>query len=336
MASYGGYIPVAQTPYLIQGMFSQKKFAALLASGVLNAEAIDAAIRKGDSITIPQTIEVDDFSSVDLTSTVAVTGTRANTNNAKAPIVRKYTAMSFTEHDDVRTGENWREKFAVTAGNKLAKDAIITMHSMLQGVINVSGLNHLFTKSGTFVAQDIRAAKKLLGDQGDMVDTMMMHSQVFSDFIYDLTVNYKYAGTLSGEWLQDGYIESVFGVKNIIISDDLTATAGASSDASGDQYYTWLFKRNDAASAEDGLGGPIYFGYQAEPRYAEFVDSRVPSTLFQPKWNTDYCIGVRGMTFNGPTNPLTTDLEQSSNWAQANNDSRNVGVVGIFSKGGVN
>lgn len=335
MASYAGYVPVSQTPYLLQGMFSEEKFAKLMASGVLNAAPIDAHIKKGDTVTIPQAIQVDDMSAVDLSSTSAVTGTRANTNNAKAPILRRYTAMSYTEHDEIRTQENWREHFASSAGNKLAKDTIVCMHAMLEGVINVSGLNHLYTASGAFTVQSIRAARKLLGDQAHNVDTMMIHSAVWYDFLYDLTVNYKYSGSLAGTWLENAEMESIFGIKNIIVSDDLTAVAGASSDGSGDQYYTWLFKKDNSLANEAGLGGPIYFGYQAEPRYSEFVDSRVPSTLFQPKWNTDYCLGVRGMTFSGPTNPLTTDLQQASYWAQANNDSRNVGVVGIFSKGGV-
>lgn len=332
MAAYAGYIPVIQTKYLLQGLFSQKKFAEIMASGVLNAQVIDEYIGKGDTLNVPQAIQVDDFFTVDLSSTSAYTGTRVTTNNAKAPILRKFTAMSYTEHDDIRTDENWLEKLALSAGNKLAKDVIVNMHAMFQGVINVGGLNHLHTVSGALGVQDILTAKTLLGDQGDQIDTMLMHPTVYLGFIRDLTNNFKFSGDLAGKWLMDGMIESVFGIRNIVVTQDLAAVAGGSSDASGDQYYTWLLKSNDAQANEADLGGPVYYGYQAQPRFKEFADTRVPSTLFQPGWNTDYCLGVRGMAFNGPSNPAVTDLEIPGNWAQANNDSRNVGLVGIFSQ----
>jgi hypothetical protein len=334
MAAYAGYIPVIQTPYLLQGMFSEEKFQMLLAAGVMNAEPIDGVINKGDKVNIPQAIQVDDFSSVDLTSTTAVTGTRATTNNALAPIVRHYTAMSFTEHDDIRTRENWRELFAASAGNKLAKDVILTMHNSLIGAIQTSGLNHLVTENGPITTQSIRRAKRLLSDQGHNVDSMLIHPDVWSDLFYDITTQYKFSGPMSGEWLANGEFESMFGIRNVIVSADIVAVGGGSSDSYHDQYYTWFFKRNDP-NVEEGLGGPIYYGYQAEPRYAEFVDSRVPSTLFQPKWNTDYCLGVRGLAFNGPNNPAMTDLNAAANWALATNDTRNVGVVACFTEGAV-
>ena len=335
--SYAGYIPVRQTPYVLESMFSQEKFAMLLASGVLNAKPMDGFINSGDKITIPTAIQADDLSVVDLTSVTATDGTRASTNNQIAPVIRHYTQMHFSEHDQVRTNENWRELFAASAGNKLAKDVIKTLNSVLQGVINVSGLNHVADMlANPITTQAIRKAKKTLGDQGHNVDTMLIHPDVWSDLFYDITVNYKYSGPLSGTWLANGQFESMFGIKNVIVSNDVTPIANASSAYSGDTYYTWLFKSApDVDAGEESLGGPIFFGYQAAPRYSEFVDSRVPSTLTNVKWNTDYVLGVRGMAYSGPSgSPTTADLVNSSNWAQANADDRQVGIVAIKSQGG--
>jgi len=336
--SYAGYIPVVQTPYLLESLFSQEKFKLLMASGVLNSVPLDGQINKGDKITIPTAIQADDFTVVDLSSVTAATGTRAATNNQIAPIVRHYTMMHFAEHDNVRTDENWRDLFAASAGNKLAKDVIKTLHTVLQGVINVGGLNHLHdAQANPITTQDIRKAKKLLGDQGHNVDTMLIHPDCWSDLFYDLTTTYKFSGPMSGQWLANGQFESMFGIKNVIVSNDVTPIAAASSVYAGDQYYTWLFKANpDIGAGEAGLGGPVFFGYQAAPRYSEFVDTRVPSTLTNVKWNTDYCIGVRGMAYSGSYgSPATVDLLNSSNWAQANADDRQVGVVAIKSQGGV-
>ena len=337
MAAYAGYVPVKQTPYVLESLFSQEKFAMLLASGVLNSKPMDGEINSGDKITIPTAIQADDLSVVDITSETAASGTRATTNNQIAPIVRHYTQMTFAEHDNVRTNENWRELFAASAGNKLAKDVVRTLHTVLQGVINVSGLNHLVDEGAApFTTQSIRKAKKLLGDQGHNVDTMLIHPDVWSDLFYDITTTYKYSGPMSGQWLANGAFESMFGVKNVIVSNDLPPIAGASSVYAGDIYYTWLFKSApDVAAGEESLGGPVFFGYQAAPRFSEFVDTRVPSTLTYVKWNTDYCLGVRGMAYNGAVgSPTTANLITSSNWTQANADGRQVGVVAVKSQGG--
>ena len=274
-----------------------------------------------------------------MTSTTAATSaTRATTNNQIAPIIRHYTVMNFTEHDQVRTNENWRNLFAASAGNKLAKDTIKTLHYMLQGVVNVSALSHLYDAAANpMTVQTIRQAKRLLGDQGHLVDTLLLHSDVWSDLMYDLTYTYKYSGNMSGQWLANGYFDSIFGVKNIIVSDDLVAIASASSVYSGDVYYSWLLKSQPNIEAnEEDLGGPIYHGYQAAPRYSEWTDVRVPSDLTWAKWKTDYCLGVRGMAFSGGTtgSPTTADLLNSSLWTVACSDTRMVGVIGIKSQGG--
>ena len=337
MAAYAGYLPVSQTSYLLESLFAQEKFAMLMASGVLNSAPMDGALSKGDYVTIPTAIQADDFSVVDLTSESAAGGTRATTNNQIAPIIRHYTQMTFAEHDNIRTQENWRELFSASAGNKLAKDVIVTLHRALQGAMNVSGLNHLQDEGANAITVgSIRKAKRLLGDQGHNVDTMLIHPDVWSDLFYDITTNYKYSGPMSGEWLANGAFESMFGVKNVIVSNDVAPIAAASSQYQGDQYYTWLFKSApDVEAGEENLGGPVFFGYQAAPRFSEFVDTRVPSTLTYVKWNTDYALGIRGMAFSGGTtgSPTTANLLNSSLWSQANSDDRQVGVVGIKSQG---
>ena len=349
-------LPPSGVTTRLQGMFSEEKISQLLATGVLNIQSLGDAIQKqGDTVNIPQAIQVDDLQTVDLTSTSAYTGTRATTVNAKTPILRHFTAMSFTESDDIRTQENWREKFAASAGNKVAKDAIVSLNAMLQGVINVSGLNHLLDyrshvgatgtsgitgKNGSLTIDALRKAKALLSDQGNHVDTMLIHPSVYADLWADILSTYHFGGSLASEWIQNSQMEAMFGIKNVIVSADVTPVASSgSTTADFYNYYTWLFK-SQTTEVDKGNGGPIYYGYQAMPRYAEFVDSRVPSTLFQPKWNVDFALGVRGVAYTGAStavtiNPSATDLATALNYSLATSDTRNIGVLGIESFGGI-
>ena len=350
MAAYAGYLPIVQTRYLMQGLFSEEKFAMLLATGVLNVTNIgEDIIKKGDAINLPQAIQIDDLSDVDLTlPSSPPSPTRATTNNAKAPVLRKFVTMTATEHDNIRTGENWLNLFAESAGNKFAKNILVNLNAMLQGVINVAALAHLYDASGVVGATGssgktgvtgamtvnaLRAGKKLLGDQMQHVDTALINSQVWADLLWDLQNNYKYSGSMSGGWIENMDFQSLMGIKSFIVSDDITPVGV--TESAGSVYHTWLFK--SAFGAPDrGLGGPVVFGYQAPPRFDMFHDARFSSSQDTYKWNQDYVLGVRGMAFGGTaTPPALTDLANSTNWTVASNDTRNTGVIGIKSYGGL-
>lgn len=357
MAAYAGYIPVAQTRYLMQGLFSEEKFAQLMATGVLNLTNIEEnIIKRGDAINLPQAIQIDDLTDVDLTLPASPPApTRATTNNAKAPVLRKFISMTATEHDNIRTDENWLDLFAESAGNKMAKNILVNLNAMLQGVLNVAGLNHLYDATGVagtggasgvltgsgktgvtgaMTVQAIRKATSLLGDQGQNVKCMLMNSAVWYDLVWDLTTNYHFSGDMSGGWIETGAMgAAMMGVDSFIISDDIVPVGV--TESAGSVYYSYLFK-NAFGAPDRGLGGPIVFGYQAPPRYKQFTDSRFSSTQFTYGWNQDFVLGVRGMAFGGAAlPPALTDIANSSNWAAATNDTRNVGVVGIKSYGGL-
>ena len=350
MAAYAGYLPIAQTRYLLQGLFSEEKFAQLLATGVLNMTNVGQdVILKGDSINIPQAISIDDLSDVDLTLPGSPPSpTRGTTNNAKAPILRKAITMTATEHDNIRTGENWLQMFAYSAGNKFAKDILINLNAMLQGVINVAALAHLYDASGiagatgtsgktgvtgAMTVNALRAAKKLLGDQMQHVDTCLINSMVWADLLWDLQNTYKYSGSMSGGWIENMDFQSLMGIKSFIVSDDMVPVG--TTESSGSLYYTWLFKK-PAGTPDGALGGPIIFGYQAAPRFDMFHDGRFTSSQDTYKWNHDYVLGVRGMHFGGSaTPPSQTDMATQGNWTVTSNDTRNVGVIGIKTTGGL-
>lgn len=330
------YIPISQTRYFRERLFSTPKFAQLMASGAMGPDELsNDVLAKGDLITLPKSVQAAAFGRVDLTSTTAASGTRVATNDGKAPVIRDYSLNYFLAHDEIRANENWREKLDATAGNQAAKSIIQNLDSSLQGALAALTTTHTSDKTGqAMTVQFIRGAKKLLGDQYDTLDTLLIHSAVWADLIYDLTTTYKYSGNLSGEWLMDGYITNVMGVSKIILSDDLTAEAGATSSAGDDVYHTYIFNSSDTVPGFQ----PIYFGYQAEQRIEEFIDARVPSTQAFRKYSMDYVLGIRGMAYTAAitTNPPSkTDLATSGNWLMKSESHKNVGVVEIKSAGNV-
>ena len=326
------YVPTRQVPFVLQGLFSNEKFAQLLAADILSSDILGEAVNAGDFINIPQAVQIPDLSRVDLTSTTAASGTRVSTNDSKCPVVRDYSMPIFTKADVLRTGEDFESLNARTAGNKMAKSIIQNLDATLKGVIGTvtsHSVNATAGAAGAMVVQDIRKAKRLLGDQYDRATVMLIHPDVFTDLIADLTGTYKYSGNLSGQWLVDGLVQNVMGINKIIVSSDLSAAAGATSSQGDDSYYTWIF-----APQEDGIGAPVHFGYQAQPRVEQFVDVRVPDTLTYQKFSLDYAVGVRGMKWNASTpNPTLANLADNTKWDAAYEDHRNVGVVCVRSGG---
>ena len=331
------YIPTSQTRYFREKLFSAPKFAQLMAAGVMGPDPMDAEVlSKGDVINLPKTVQAAAFGRVDLTSTTAASGTRVATNDGKAPVLRDYSLNYFLSHDQIRANENWRQHLDESAGNQASKNVISNLDNALKGALAAMTTSHTSNQTGSaLTVQFIRGAKALLGDQYDTLDTMLVHSAAWADLIYDLTVNYKYSGNMSSEWLADGYISNVMGISKIIVSDDLTADAGATSSAGDDVYHTYIFNSSDSVPGFQ----PIYFGYQSEARIEEFVDARVPSTQVHRKYSMDYVVGIRGVAYSAAitTNPpAKTDLATSGNWTPATEDHRNVGVVQVLSAGNVN
>lgn len=322
------YVPIVQTRYLFQYFFSAPKFAQLMASGVLDIGTLDITKTAGDFVSIPQIVQATPFIRVDITDTSAASGTRVSTNDAKAPVIRDYSLNTFTESDMSRSGENFEMLLAQTAGNQLARRMLRQINNVLKGAIQVSGLNHIndihATGDGAATVQSIRATKALLGDQGSELHTALVNSKVWWDLSRDLVENYKYMGQTSGEIIMDGQLDRLMGIRNWIVSDDMVPDSGATSSAGDDIYFTWL------------LGdGALYLSYQKNLRDESFVDTRVPSTLFYSKFAMDYALAPRGMAYSGSANPTDANLADNSNWAQANEDSRNVRIVGLESLGGV-
>lgn len=319
------YIPVLQTGYFLEGLFSNEKYMQLEASGVIDRNTLSEVASKGDSIHIPKLAQAAPFVRCDVTDTAAATGTRISSNAGKLPVLRDVSINTLTTHDALRTGENFDPMLATSAGNQMAKRIIKQVDGALKGSLGALATHTKALGSNALTVQGVRQAKAKLGDQGQNLHTMLVHSKVWYDLVYDLIQNYKYMGITSGKIIEEGKLDTIMGIRNIVISDDLVPDAGATSSAGDDIYHTYLL-----GSAS------IYESFQRIIGVEEFNDVRVPSTMRFVKFSMDYVAGPRGLAFTGSDNPIDADFANSSNWAPRTEDHRNILVAQVTSLGGVN
>jgi hypothetical protein len=322
------YVPVQQTAYFLEGLFSEPKLAQMVAAGIFDVGELAAEVKKGDFVNIPKLVQFPDFGRVDITSTTAVTANanRISSNAGKVPVLRDYGMAQLTTHDALRIGQDIDPMLFKSAGNKMAKRLIKQMHNSLTGGVGCTGINH--TKAlgaNPITVNAVRQSKKLLSDQYSELDTCLIHPDVWFDLVYDLQTNYKYMGVVSGQIIMDGGLEMLMGVKKFIVTADLAPTDGVTTASAGDDVYTTWFMGAQA----------VYLGFQRNVLFEEFDDIRVPSTLRYLKASMDYVVSAKGVAFSGSANPLDTDISNTGNWAKATEDVRNIKIVKLSSYGNV-
>jgi hypothetical protein len=317
-----GFVPIVNTFFYLEGLFSEEKYQQLVASKVLDTGTIDGTVSKGDYVTIPRVVQAADFSRVVLTDTAAAAGTRIASNSGVLSVLRDASINTLTKHDELRTGADFQAMLARSAGNKFAKRMISQLDNSLKGALNSYSIHTKALGNNPITVQGVRAAKAKLGDQGQNLRTMLMHSSVWYDLVYDLVQNYKYMGVTSGTIIEEGKLDTIMGVRNIIISDDITPDAGYTTSSQA-IYPTYLLGENS-----------IYLAWQREVETEEFLDSRVPSTLHYIKFSMDYVVGPRAFKFTGGSNPSAGDLADDGNWTASTEDHRNVLAAQILSASG--
>ena len=316
------YTPVIQTRYLPQGLFSQAKFAALMASGALDVATASITAQGGEFVNVPRYIQSVAFGRVLIGSVSAASFTAFATNDGKVPVLRDYSGNQWYKHQLALAGEDFGQKVAMTIGNQLAKRAIKVLDYSIQGCVNVGADPHKYAVGSTLTVLGIQEGRAKMGDQADQLHTMLIHSKPWNSLLKDLISTYKYAGVWSGEILNNGMIETILGVRNIIVTDDLTPEAGATSSAGDDIYYTHLLADNS-----------IYFAYQQNPYVDVWEDVTNADTIHYEKVAMDYVAAPRGFSMS-TANPTDANLIDDSLWTAAYEDHRNFGIVSVTSIAG--
>jgi hypothetical protein len=323
------YFPIIQSESVVEAFSNEPKLQEFLASGVLDLgtlEAIWAAQnnRGGEYITIPTASEWPAMERTDLTVTTGANFTAHSTVEQKIPIIHSYTGKTFLKADVIRSGEDLAAKLGATAGKAIATRALELITYMLKGSIDAvdtpSTDCHVadFTSNPLTLAR-LRAAKQKLGDHGLMLNTLFCHSKVWNDIVTDILATFD-ANVFTSGLLNNGTMQMLFGISNIIIYDGSANFPTDNAGTSSDIYHSYL------------LGpGSIYMAYQAAPDQDSFLDIDSPSSQFKVKLSNALALGLRGMKYTGSANPADSTLGNGSNWDEAYNDHRAVMAVKIKS-----
>jgi hypothetical protein len=169
----------------------------------------------------------------------------------------------------------------------------------------------------------IRQAKQLLGDEADALTTLVLDSLAWGDLLHDLTENYK-IDVVGGAVINNGRLQGLLGLQNIVISDLIPVTSYGASSAGDDQHHTFLLGPN-----------AVYFAYQRNPRSEGDKDVLNPSTQYYLKTSLDYVLHLKGLKWTGDGNPADSDLVDAANYAEAYTDHRDVKAAKLITKGGV-
>jgi len=321
------YTPVVQVRYAPQGFFESPKFSACTAAGIFDMRTIEdmyaAGVKAGDFVNVPRTIQVPDFSRVQVGSSTPVSFTAVATNDGKVPILRDISPFYWTRHQLAQTGEDLGRLAGLSVGNKLAKRMLNQMSRGLQAVLNVGAKPHLEDITGagtkTLNASSIVDAKYRMGDAADTLDTMILSSKAWRSLSKDVLSTYKYAGVWSGQFFESGDLQGIIGIRKFVVTDALLPEGTGTTTTADDYYYSFLL-----------APGYVYFAYQREPLVDGWNNVTTQDSQLLERVDMDYVIAPKAFAFN-VANPTDANFIDPSNWTAAYEDHRNMQVCAVKS-----
>lgn len=321
------YVPVIDLPYMLRGMLDYKTWAALMASGVINQSELSGRLNAGDFVQVPTINTVADFSRTDVTSSAAASATAAATQDDKAVVLRSHSLNSYTNYNEVSAGENFDALLSASVGEKLAKRVCSTIFLQLSAAADAidspSANCHVKDLGDAAVTvQALRQGKMKMGDAADDLTTLVMHSSVYSDLLYDMIATYK-IDVVGGQAIIAGKLSGLLGIENLVITDLVRTQNTGTGTSTDDRFDTFMLGRD-----------AIWFGYQASPEVKVFNNITVTNDPTYLRVNAHYVGHPRKMAWTGSTaSPSDSDLV-GSNYSQKSEDHREIKIVKIISNGG--
>jgi len=317
------FVPVVDTGLLLEGMFENKTMARMLASQIIDLDALSVTARAGDYVNIGRMPLPADFARVDISSTVDLSPTAVSTKAEKAIVLRDASMNQYNVHDSIRTGGDVSAALSRGLGDKLAKR--ICGQLFRGSIASVQGLSTSHTVDATaataITVNDVRKAKQKLGDEGERMTTLVTTSLMWGDILRDLSETYKITN-VAGTVILDGAINSLMGLTNIIVTDLVPDDQFAIGSATVGCALLYAPKA-------------LYLAYQRAMQI-EYQDNILqPSTLKYVKASMDWIGHPHGCTWGGSANPTDLAWGTSGNWTQQATDHREVGIAMIVANEGV-
>ena len=324
-------IPEIFTPYVIEQTTQRDSF---LASGVVAPMAELNATEGGDFVNVP-------FFSANLTGDFEVlsdssslTPSKISTDKQVGVILHRCRAFESRDLAALASGADPMaaigQKIGAYIANQRQKDLLACLDGVF-GSINANDSNSAFfgltidSESGDtptgLSPKHVAKARSILGDQGDKLTAVCMHSKVYYDLVERKMVDYVLAsdgnggsatasgGTIAPAYGGDGTVPTYCGLR-VIVSDDVSTTGSGAST----EYSTYFFTQGAVASGEQA-------GLTTE------TDRDILAKSDAMAVDLHYCYHPVGSKWAVTTvNPTRTQLGTVANWSKVY-ETKNIGIV---------
>ena len=322
-------IPEVFTPYVIEQSTQRDAF---LASGVVQPMAELNATEGGDFVNVPfwKANLTGDFEV--LSDSTSLTPGKITADKQVGVILHRGRAFESRDLAALAAGSDPMAAIGSKLGEYIANQRQKDLISCLQGVFGSLNANTsasaffdltIDSESGdtptALSPRHIAEARAILGDQGEKLTAIAMHSKVFYDLVERRAVDYVASGdTNAGATASGGSIAAAYGEVSVptymglrvIVSDDVeTAGSGATTE-----YGTYFFTQGAVASGEQA-------GTEIE------TDRDILAKSDAMAVDLHYCyhpVGAKWAVTD--SNPNRTALALASNWSKVY-ETKNIGIV---------
>ena len=322
-------IPEVFTPYVIEQTTQRDAF---LASGVVQPMAELNATEGGDFINVPFYKANLSGNFEVLSDSASLTPGKIEADSQKGVILHRGRAFEARDLAALASGSDPMaaigQKLGAYIANQRQKDLLSCLAGVFGAVENTSSSAAFFGltidgESGdtptVLSPRHVAQAKALLGDQGEKLTAVCMHSKVYYDLVERRAIDYIYDNTGAADTsASQGSTENAFGAVNVptfmglrvIVSDDVqTNGSGASTE-----YATYYFTEGAVASGEQ-------MALQTE------TDRDILAKSDAMSIDLHYCYHPVGAKWAvTTTNPTASQLETVGNWSKVY-ELKNLGIV---------
>jgi len=323
-------IPEVFTPYVIEQTTQRDAF---LASGVVQPLAELNATEGGDFINVPfwKANLSGDFEV--LTDSTSLTPGKITADKQVGVILHRGRAFEARDLAALAAGADPMAAIGAKIADYVANQRQKDLLSCLAGVFGALGNNAtapfvdlsidgLTADTPTVLSpRHVAEARSLLGDQGDKLTAICMHSKVYYDLVERRAIDYVSTAeargtttTQSGGSMVAAYggevnVPTYMGLR-VIVSDDVqTDGSGASTE-----YATYFFTQGAVASGEQ-------LAMQTE------TDRDILAKSDAMSIDLHYCYHPVGAKWGVTTvNPTRAQLETITNWSKVY-ETKNIGIV---------
>ena len=325
-------VPEVFTPYVIEQTTARDSF---LASGVVAPMAELNATEGGDFVNVPffSANLSGDFEV--LSDSSSLTPGKISTDKQVGVILHRGRAFESRDLAALAAGSDPMaaigQKIGAYIANQRQKDLLACLDGVF-GSINANSSSSAFfdlcidSESGDtptgLSPKHVAKARSILGDQGDKLTAVCMHSKVYYDLVERKMVDYVLASdgnggsaTASGGTIAPAYaggndtVPTYCGLR-VIVSDDVSTTGSGSST----EYSTYFFTAGAVASGEQaGLTTETDRDILAKSD-AMAIDLHYTYHPVGSKWAVT------------TTNPTRSQLQTVGNWSKVY-ETKNIGIV---------